>query len=70
MERGIWVPGSITAGTYYQEGELAFWDVHDPGKTVVIRLQDERYRRLVIEVEDPEATVARVNEAAGTSERT
>jgi hypothetical protein len=49
---------------------LAFWDVHDPEKTVVIRLKDERYRRLVIEVEDPEATVARVNEAAGASERT
>jgi hypothetical protein len=40
------------------------WDVHDPEKTVVIRLRDERYARLVIEVEDPEATVARVNEAA------
>jgi hypothetical protein len=63
MERGIWVPGSITAGTYYHEGELMFWDVHDPEKTVVIRLKDERYQRLVIEVEDPEGTVARVNEA-------
>ena len=64
MERGVWVPGPITTGTYYREGELVFWDVHDPEKTVVIRLRDERYARLVIEVEDPEATVARVNEAA------
>ena len=70
MERGIWVPGSITAGTYYQEGELVFWDVHDQVKTVVIHLKDERYRRLVIEVEDPEATVAQVNEAARVSEST
>jgi hypothetical protein len=70
MERGIWVPGPITAGTYYREGELVFWDVHNPEKTVVIRLKDERYRRLVIEVEDPEATVARVNEASRASERT
>ena len=70
MERGIWVPGPITVGTFYQEGELVFWDVHDPQKTVVIRLKDERYRRLVIEVEDPEATAARVNEATGASEGT
>jgi len=71
MERGIWVPGSITAGTFYQEGELVFWDGHNPQQTVVIQLKDERYRRLVIEVEDPEATVARVNEAAaGASEHT
>jgi hypothetical protein len=71
MERGVWVPGPITTGTYYREGELVFWDVHDPEKTVVIHLRDERYARLVIEVEDPEATVARVNEAAArASERT
>jgi hypothetical protein len=69
MERGIWVPGPITAGTFYREGELVFWDVHDPEKTVVIRLTDERYARLIIEVEDPEATVARVNEAARASDR-
>jgi hypothetical protein len=30
-----------------------FWDVHDPEKTVVIHLKDERYARLVIEVDDP-----------------
>jgi hypothetical protein len=64
MERGIWLPGPITAGTFFQEGELVLWDVHDPEKTLVIQLKDERYRRLVIEVEDPQATVARVNEAA------
>jgi hypothetical protein len=61
------VPRPITAGTFYQEGELVLWDVHDPEKTVVIPLEDERYLRLVIEVEDPQATVARVNEAAGAS---
>ena len=70
MERGIWVPGPITAGTFYQEGELVFWDVHDPEKTVVIRLRDERCARLIIEVEDPEATVAQVNEAARGSQST
>ena len=69
LERGMWVPGPITTGTYFQEGERVFWDVHDPQKTVVIRLRDERYARLVIEVEDPEATVARVNEAVSASDR-
>ena len=69
LERGMWVPGPITTGTYFQEGERVFWDVHDPEKTVEIRLKDERYGRLVIEVEDPEATVARVNEAVSASDR-
>ena len=62
---GTHVPGVITAGTFYQEGERVFWDVHDPGKTVVIRLRDERYARLVIEVEDPRATAAAIQGRGG-----
>jgi len=62
---GTHVPGVITAGTFHQEGERVFWDVHDPEKAIVIRLRDERYARLVIEVEDPPATVAAIREALG-----
>ena len=60
---GMQVPGVITAGTFHQEGERVFWDVHDPEKTVVIQLRDERYARLIIEVEDPGETVAAIQEA-------
>jgi hypothetical protein len=42
-----------------------FWDVHDPQKTVVIQLRDERYARLVIEVEDPRATAAAIQGRGG-----
>src|SRR3712207_6687387 len=62
---GTHMPGVITAGTFYQEGERVFWDVHDPQKTVVIQLRDERYARLVIGIEDPPATVAAIQEALG-----
>ncbi len=62
---GTHVPGVITAGTFYQEGERVFWDVHDPEKTVVINLKDERYARLVIEVDDPPATAAAIQGALG-----
>ncbi len=62
---GTQVPGVITAGTFHQEGERVFWDVHDPENTVMIRLRDERYNRLVIEVEEPHATVAAIREALG-----
>ena len=37
-----------------------FWDVHDPAKAVVIELADEHYARLVVQVADPGATVALV----------
>lgn len=60
---GSRIPGVITAGTFYVDGERVFWDVHDPANAVVIELADERYSRLVIEVADPRSTVALVERA-------
>lgn len=60
---GAHLPGVITAGTFHLDGEKVFWDVHDGSKAVVIELADERYARLVVEVADPRATVARIEQA-------
>lgn len=62
---GTELPGVIKAGTFYQWREHVFWDVHDPDKTIVIELGDERYARLVIEVEAPPTTVAAIKQALG-----
>jgi hypothetical protein len=61
---GTEIPGVITAGTFYQAGEFVFFDVHDPDRTVVIELSDdERYKRLIVEVEHPDQTVAIIQRA-------
>jgi len=60
---GTDIPGVITAGTFYQTDGAVFFDVHDPERTIVLDLNHEHYKRLVIEVEDPEATVTRLREA-------
>src|SRR5215470_8599634 len=60
---GTNLPGVITAGRFLQHGELAFWDVHDPGKAILIRLLDENYAKLVIGVDDPAATAAAISSA-------
>ena len=60
---GSHVPGVLTAGTFHVDGERVFWDVHDPAKAVVIELDDERYARLVVQVDDPRATVDLVERA-------
>jgi hypothetical protein len=62
---GTHVPGVIAAGTFYQEGERVFWDVHDPESTVVIHLENDVYARLVIEVDDPPSTAAAIQRALG-----
>ena len=54
---GAYFPGVITAGTFYQDGQRLFWDVHDPAHAIVIELHDERFDQLIVEVADPEGVV-------------
>ena len=58
---GTNIPGVITAGTFYQNGNRVFWDVHDPDRAVAIRLHDDQFAELIIEVDNPVATIARIN---------
>jgi hypothetical protein len=60
---GTNLPGVITAGRFLQQGQWAFWDVHDPDKSIAIRLKDEGYSRLVIGVADPEAAADTIRTA-------
>jgi hypothetical protein len=60
---GTHIPGLITAGTYYESGRRAFWDVHDPERALAIHLRDEKYDKLVIEVEDVNAALAQIASA-------
>ncbi|MFJ5990586.1 hypothetical protein [Lentzea sp. NPDC092896] len=60
---GTHLPGVITAGTFHQDGEKVFWAVRDGRKAVVVELADEHYTRLVVEVDDPRAVVAMVEQA-------
>ena len=60
---GTLVPGVLVAGTFHQDGEKVFWDVHDPAQAVVIELHEQRYARLIVGVPDPRATVALIESA-------
>jgi hypothetical protein len=60
---GAEIPGLLAAGTFYYHGELVFWDVHDPEKTIVVSLNHERYKKLILEVADPEEVVSRLRAA-------
>ncbi len=63
---GTHVPGVLSAGIFHLHGDRVFWDVHDPHKAIAIELKDDRYARLVIEVEDPAATIAAIGQAVPT----
>jgi hypothetical protein len=63
------LPYVVMAGSFiFLDGEHAFWDVHDPDRTIVVELDHERFAKLVLEVDDPQATVAAIDAAiAGPS---
>jgi hypothetical protein len=56
-------PNFFRAGTFYQEGNLVFWDVRHPENTIAVDLDHEHYGRLIIEVADPEAAVRLIQDA-------
>ncbi len=59
-------PGACP-GWYRWHDEWAYWDVRDPRRAIRIEVRDESFRRLVVEVEDPAATIARIGEACAAT---
>jgi hypothetical protein len=62
---GTDLPNIFRAGTFYQQGEWVFWDVHHPEKTIVIQLEHERYKKLIVEVENPEQEIQKIKRSLG-----
>lgn len=63
-----WVLREFKPGTYCApDPDVRFYNPRHycAHKAIVIRLRDEACERLVVEVEDPEGVVERVNQAAG-----
>ncbi|MEO8770371.1 MAG: hypothetical protein ABI402_09815 [Ferruginibacter sp.] len=58
---GTQIPGIITAGTFIVKDGTIFCDMMDVKKSIEVQLHDEHYKRLVIEVEDPEVAIALLN---------
>ena len=64
---GTHIPGKLTSGTFYLNGDRVFWNVRNPDNVVVVELRNERYARLIIEVEDPAGTVVLVEQFLATA---
>ncbi len=65
---GTDVPGLFAAGTFYLHGELVFWDVRHPERAIIVSLDHERYKKLIVEVADPTETVTRLIAAIRTNQ--
>ena len=53
---GTHIPGVIVAGNFYDNGAWTFWDVRGAGDNALeVELEGVRFRRLIVEVADPDA---------------
>ena len=57
------LPGVITAGTFYRQGRLVFYDTHKPEHTIVVDLDHETYDQLILQVRDPALAVQTITKA-------
>jgi hypothetical protein len=60
---GADIPGVFAAGTFLYHGELVFWDVRHPDRTIIVSLAHERYKKLIVEVENPASAAAMLRDA-------
>ncbi len=59
---GTYVPGLIAAGRFRRRGQRSFWVVRRAPRVLVVECPGARFDRLVLQVPDPHAEVARLRE--------
>jgi hypothetical protein len=64
---GTGIPRGLSAGWFRKQGKNEFWVARQTAKAVSIRLRDEKYARLVLQVDHPQAVADQVNAAIGRS---
>ena len=61
---GTHLPGVMVAGRFYRNGGWDFWDVRARAdRAIEIELEGQAFRRLIVDVADPDGEVARIEAA-------
>ncbi len=60
---GTHLPGVVTKGTFHSQGVKTFWNVWRGTSAVVVELSGQKFDRLVIDHNEPEAVVQQIEAA-------
>ena len=60
---GASIPGVVKDGRFLSSNGMMFFEMHDPDKCITVNLDHERYKKIVFEVENKEATAKQINDA-------
>ena len=61
---GANIPDLFRAGIFLQKGEVVFWDVRERERAITVELDHEHYKKLIIEVADPDLAIATLQSVA------
>jgi hypothetical protein len=56
-------PGLVKVGDYLTRDGMMFFQMHHPDKCVTVTLDDEKYRKIIFEVEDKQSVAKAINQA-------
>ena len=60
---GSGLPGVVKDGRYITDDGYVFFEEHDPDKCVTVTLDSEKYKKIVFQVEDKDATATMISDA-------
>jgi hypothetical protein len=67
---GTYVPGKLAAGVWRDpDGAVTFCQVRDPERAIAIELEDERWARIIVQIDDESAESAAERIAARLTTR-
>jgi hypothetical protein len=65
--RGTWIPRVIRAGSFGRGDRRDLWDVRTPAQVLWVELRPgSPYRRIILQVPDPQATAADLRPSVGS----
>jgi len=62
---GSQIPGKVKDGSFRTSDGLIFFEMHQPDKCVTVTLEEEKYQKIIFEVDDKEATAELIKAAIG-----
>jgi hypothetical protein len=56
-------PGLVKVGDYLTSDGMMFFEMHHPDKCITVTLDDEKYRKIIFQVEDKQSAAKSINQA-------
>lgn len=60
---GASLPGVIKDGIFLSKDGLLFFEMHDPKKCITVSLNNEKYKKIIFEVQDKESAAKVIRDA-------